>query len=115
MTFKEFMHTSNPHLDNLARESEIQRTADEEAAYEDRHDNTKLVLSSYDCRKINVARNIQDGFFEYYKEQDDGRTKESALMSQIALLLLNYGPKVDEALNNNEVELFDGFISETEV
>lgn len=44
MTFKEFMHTSNPHLDNLARESEIQRTADEEAAYEDRHDNTKLVL-----------------------------------------------------------------------
>lgn len=68
---------------------------------------------SYDCRKINVARNIQDGFFEYYKEQDDGRTKESALMSQIAMLLLNYGPKVDETLNNNEVELFDGFISET--
>ena len=36
-------------------------------------------------------------------------------MSQIAMLLLNYGPKVDETLNNNEVELFDGFISETEV
>lgn len=34
---------------------------------------------SYDCRKINVARNIQDGFFEYYKEQDDGRTKEILL------------------------------------
>lgn len=42
MTFKEFMHTSNPHIDNLAMEAEIQRTADEEAAYEDRHDNTKL-------------------------------------------------------------------------
>lgn len=70
---------------------------------------------SYDCRKINVARNIQDGFFEHYKEQDAGNTKESALMNQIALLLLNYGPKVDEALNDNEAELFDGFISETEV
>jgi hypothetical protein len=44
MTFKEFMRTSNPHLDNLAREAEIQRTADEEAAYEDRYDNTKLFL-----------------------------------------------------------------------
>lgn len=55
------------------------------------------------------------GFFEHYKEQDAGNTKESALMSQIALLLLNYGPKVDEALNDNEAELFDGFISETEV
>lgn len=42
MTFKEFMHTSNPHIDDLAMEAEIQRTADEEAAYEDRHDNTKL-------------------------------------------------------------------------
>lgn len=70
---------------------------------------------SYDCRKINVARNIQDEFFEHYKKQDAGRTKESALMNQIALLLLNYGPKVDEALNDNEIELFDGFISETEV
>lgn len=34
MTLKEFMHTSNSHLDNLAREAESQRTADEEAAYE---------------------------------------------------------------------------------
>ena len=41
MTFKD---TSNPYIDNLAREAEIQRTADEEAAYEDRHDNTKLFL-----------------------------------------------------------------------
>ena len=34
MTFKEFMHTPNSHLDNLAREAETQRTADEEATYE---------------------------------------------------------------------------------
>lgn len=34
MTLKEFMHTSNSHLDNLAREAEFQRTTDEETAYE---------------------------------------------------------------------------------
>lgn len=34
MKLKEFMHTHNSHLDNLAREAEFQRTADEEAAYE---------------------------------------------------------------------------------
>lgn len=34
MTFKEFMHTPNQHLDNLAREAEAQRTANEEAVFE---------------------------------------------------------------------------------
>lgn len=36
MTFKEFMHTPNSHLDNLAREAEAQRTANEEAIYDER-------------------------------------------------------------------------------
>ena len=36
MTFKEFMHTPNSHLDNLAREVEAQRTANEEAIYDER-------------------------------------------------------------------------------
>ena len=36
MTFKEFMHTPNSHLDNLAREAEAQRTADEEVIYDER-------------------------------------------------------------------------------
>ena len=36
MTFKEFMHTPNSHLDNLAREAEAQRTADEEAIFDER-------------------------------------------------------------------------------
>lgn len=35
MTFKEFMHTSNPYLDNLAREAENKRTNDEESKYEE--------------------------------------------------------------------------------
>ena len=36
MTFKEFMHTPNSHLDNLAREAEVQRTTNEEAIYDER-------------------------------------------------------------------------------
>ena len=35
MTFKEFMHTSNPYLDNLVREAENKRTNDEESKYEE--------------------------------------------------------------------------------
>lgn len=36
MTFKEFMHTPNLYLDNLAREAEAQRTTNEEAIYDER-------------------------------------------------------------------------------
>ena len=36
MTLKEFIHTPNSHLDDLAREAEAQRTADEEAIYDER-------------------------------------------------------------------------------
>ena len=36
MTFKEFMHTPNSHLDNIAREAEAQRTANEEAIFDER-------------------------------------------------------------------------------
>ena len=36
MTFKDFMKTPNPYLDKLAAEAEEKRTADEEAAYEER-------------------------------------------------------------------------------
>lgn len=36
MTFKEFIHTPNSHLDNLTREAEAQRTTDEEAIYDER-------------------------------------------------------------------------------
>lgn len=35
MTFKAFMHTPNPYLDNLARETENKRTNDEESKYEE--------------------------------------------------------------------------------
>ena len=44
MTLKEFMRTSNPYLDKLASEAETQRIINEEAAYDNRHAETKRRL-----------------------------------------------------------------------
>lgn len=63
----------------------------------------------YDCRKINVAENIQDGFFAYYKEAYPDLS-ESDLNIRVGMLLVRSGPKVDKTLKANEVEIFDGFI-----
>ncbi len=64
---------------------------------------------NYDCKEINVARNIQDGFFAYYKETIP-HSSESDLKMSVSMILLNYGPKTDEDLADYEVEVFDGFI-----
>lgn len=64
---------------------------------------------NYDCRHINVAANIQDGFFTYYREQNPN-ADEGSFKMWMNMMLLNYGPKVDESLDAYEVEVFDGFI-----
>lgn len=65
----------------------------------------------YDCRKINIASNIQDGIYEKYlalgKEQN---LSEYDVRTGITLLLAVSGPKVNEKLADDEVEVFDGFI-----
>jgi len=63
----------------------------------------------YDCREINVARNIQDGFFAHYREAVP-HVSESELKMSMGMLLLNYGPKIDDDLEDYEVEVFAGFI-----
>lgn len=64
---------------------------------------------NYNCTAINVARNIQDGFFAHYREAVP-HASESELKMSIGMILLNYGPKTDDNLNDYEVEVFDGFI-----
>jgi hypothetical protein len=64
---------------------------------------------NYDCRCINVAPNIQDMFFAHYQEENS-HLSESEFKMGMAMMLLNYGPKVNENLTDNEVEVFDGFI-----
>lgn len=63
----------------------------------------------YDCREINVARNIQDNFFAYYKETIP-HSSEMDLKMSVSMILLNYGPKTDEDLADYEVEVSDRFI-----
>lgn len=63
----------------------------------------------YDCREINVALNIQDNFFAYYKENQPNLS-ETDLKMEVAMLLLNYGPKTDDNLADYEVEVSDKFI-----
>lgn len=65
--------------------------------------------TNYDCRHINVAPNIQDGFFAYYREANPN-ISESDFKNSMAMLLVCYGPKVNETLQDDEVEVFDGFI-----
>ena len=68
---------------------------------------------NYDCRKINVAKNIQDMFYEYYTKlvrNADSKTPDSDIQIGITMTLAMSGPKVDETLEDNEVEIFEGFI-----
>ena len=65
----------------------------------------------YDCRYITVAKNIQDGFIKHYRDENRDAS-ESDFNIAVTMLLLSYGPKVDRMLNDNEIEIFDGFIKE---
>ena len=67
----------------------------------------------YDCCKINVAKNIQDGFYDYYCEaamKEDPTASEMEIRMGITCILVVSGPKVNKELANNEVEVFEGFI-----
>lgn len=62
----------------------------------------------YDCTKIDIAENIQNGFYEYYK----GKGYDTV---SITMTLAISGPKVNQDLKANEVEVLDGFIKEREI
>lgn len=70
---------------------------------------TDVSKLNYDCREICVARNIQDGFFEHYREAMP-HAHESEFKMSMAMILLNYGPKTDDALKDYEVEVTNKFI-----
>lgn len=57
----------------------------------------------FECRKINVAANIQDVWFAESKKR--GESTHS-----LAMLLVQLGPKVNDTLGDNEVEFEEGFI-----
>ena len=68
----------------------------------------------YDCRKINISENIQDNFYVYYDNlarETDPTISENDIKIGITMLLIMSGPKVDNKLNANEVEVFDDFVT----
>lgn len=67
----------------------------------------------YDCRKINIAANIQDKFYAFYTDvakRNDKTLSDNDIKVGTTMLLAMSGPKVDETLKANEVEIFEGFI-----
>lgn len=65
----------------------------------------------YDCRKVNIAKNVQDGIYDKYLELgQEQKLSEQDIRVGITMLLAICGPKVDENLADDEVEVFDGFI-----
>jgi hypothetical protein len=65
----------------------------------------------YDCRKVNIAKNIQDGIYDKYLELGrEEKLSETDVRVGVTMLLACSGPKVDENLADDEVEVLDGFI-----
>lgn len=62
---------------------------------------TKLPEIRYDCRKINVSKNIQDSWYENYSGDSTG----------LSMSICCSGPKVDNTLPSNQIEVFDGFVA----
>lgn len=70
---------------------------------------TDVTKLHYDCKEINVAMNIQEGFYQYYKETIPHESEMDLKMS-VSMCLLNFGPKTDETLEDYEVEVTNKFI-----
>lgn len=86
--------------DSIAREMGYEHTSD----------------LQYDCRKVNIAPNIQDNFYTYYTRlamETEPQLSDNDIKVGITMTLAMSGPKVDDTLKANEVEIFDGFIVET--
>lgn len=60
-----------------------------------------------DCTKLHIADNIQTSWIEY--AENSGIDNVS-----ISMTLLNYAPRVDDKLNNNEICIYDGFLVKSE-
>lgn len=58
---------------------------------------------TFDCRKINVSKDIQEALFKTMEV--NGNSQET-----ICMIWCVYGPKAYEEFPNNTVEVLDGFV-----
>ncbi|MBR1634216.1 MAG: hypothetical protein IJ682_04035 [Lachnospiraceae bacterium] len=71
--------------------------------------------TTYDCRKLDVADNIQEawiGFYQNRTKSEHPHLSEYEIKQNIMALLLNCGAKVSPLLSDNEVLIHPGFASE---
>ena len=71
--------------------------------------------TQFDCRKLDVAGNIQDEWIRYYHDRTQAEhpnLSEYDINQNIMSLLLNCGAKVSPMLSDNEVLIYPGFLSE---
>lgn len=71
--------------------------------------------TQYDCRKLDIAGNIQDEWMRFYHDRTKAAhpdLSEHDINANIMSLLLNCGAKVSPMLSDNEVLLYPGFLSE---
>ena len=67
----------------------------------------------YDCRKIEIAENIQDSIYSAYKSvYPEAFEKDySGAVTEVAMILALSGPKVNKKLNDNMVKVEEDFIT----
>lgn len=67
----------------------------------------------YDCRKIEIAKNIQDIFYLAYETAypDAFAGNYSQAMTEVTMILALSGPKVNRNLPDNTVSIEEDFIT----
>ena len=60
-------------------------------------------VKSYDCVNIHVARNIQDAWFDTYREKGFSET-------DICMSMCLCFPRVEKTLKDNEILILDNFL-----
>ena len=67
----------------------------------------------YDCTKILIANNIQDGIYEAYRKEFPKEFEQSPRDAecQVTMILAASGPKVKKELPDYMVETLEGFVT----
>lgn len=71
--------------------------------------------TTFDCRYVEVSKEIDDYFWKYYKEQafkENPNADEQEVRMTIAMLMLQYGAKRNEELEPWTVKIEEGFVKE---
>lgn len=63
----------------------------------------------YDCRKIEIAKNLQQNIYNHYLDSNPQKPKYEVELS-VTMMLACLGPRVNYNLKDNQVYVEQGFI-----